>query len=63
MAMNHFELKTVNSMPLYAPSKKLRSEKKSIAGFVPFVTAEVLHGGKIFKNKDYRKESTGATTG
>ena len=55
--------KSESILPLYAPSEKLRSEKKSTAGFVPFVAAEVLHGGKVLKNKDYTKKPTEATTG
>jgi hypothetical protein len=45
------------------PPRNYDLKNKSTAGFVPFVAAEVLHGGKVFKKKDYRKESTGATTG
>ncbi|OGP93101.1 MAG: hypothetical protein A2156_08165 [Deltaproteobacteria bacterium RBG_16_48_10] len=52
--------KGVNILPLYAPSKRLRYEKqtKTLVSF-RLLLIEMLHGGKIFKNHDFREKSSG----
>jgi hypothetical protein len=53
------KLKTENILPRSAPSKRLRygGQNKTLVSF-RLLLFVMLHGGKILKNEEFRKESS-----